>query len=184
MGTTIALIVVAVITLLWFVYTYNRLARLSVRAEESWAVIDTQLKRRWDLIPNLIQTVRGYAAHEQAVFSRVAEARADALESETPGDRAIAEHALKDALFPLFAIAEAYPELRANEGFLRMQETLVDAEDRIQRSRAYYNAVVRQLNMAVLTFPRMLVAAIFRFRPRDFYALPEEDMSTQPKVKL
>lgn len=184
MATLVAVIALAVAIAIWGIYTHNRLARLTVRAEEAWREIDTQLKRRWDLIPNLVEAVRGYASHEESVFTRVTDARTRALDAETPGDRAAAEEGVKDALFSLFAIAEEYPELRANENFLTMQETLVDAEDRIRRARQYYNAVVRELNLAVLTFPRMLIAGMFRFEPRDFYALPDENMAHLPKVQL
>lgn len=184
MATTIALIALAVFIPLWGIYTYNKLVRLSVRAEESWREIDTQLKRRWDLVPHLVATVKGYAAHEKGVFTRVIEARAQALAAELPGDQAVAEVELKDALFSLFAVAEAYPELRAHENFLQMQRTLVEAEDAIQKTRQYYNAVVRELNLAVLTLPRNLIAMLFRFKPRDFYALPGEDMADQPPVRF
>ena len=184
MGTAIALIAVVVIILLWGVFSYNRLVRLRVRAEESWRDIDTQLKRRWDLIPNLVETVKGYAAHEKGVFERVTEARARALDAKGPREQAEAEEGLKNALFSLFAVAENYPQLRANENFLELQHTLEEAEDAIQRSRRYYNAVVRELNTNILTFPRSIIAAIFHFKEREFYILPDEGERQAPQVRF
>jgi LemA protein len=184
MGAVIGLIAVLAIVLLWGVYAYNRLVRLRVRADESWHDIDTQLKRRWDLIPNLVETAKGYASHEKEVFERVTQARARALESAGPREQAAAEQGLKNALFSLFAVAENYPELKANQNFLQLQETLEDAEDRIQRSRRYYNAVVRELNTAILTFPKSVIAGIFRFEPREFYELPDEGQREVPQVRF
>jgi len=184
MGTAIALIAVVVIILLWGVFSYNRFVRLRVRAEESWRDIDTQLKRRWDLIPNLVETVKGYAAHEKGVFERVTEARARALDAKGPREQAEAEEGLKNALFSLFAVAENYPQLRANENFLELQHTLEEAEDAIQRSRRYYNAVVRELNTNILTFPRSIIAAIFHFKEREFYILPDEGERQAPQVRF
>ncbi|MGB2982500.1 MAG: LemA family protein [Candidatus Bipolaricaulia bacterium] len=184
MGAVVVLTITVIVILLWGVFTYNRLVRLRVSAEESWRDIDTQLKRRWDLIPNLVVAVRGYADHEQEVFERVTQARARALDASNPGEQAEAEEGLKNALFSLFAVAEGYPQLKASENFLHMQRTLEQAEDAIQRARKFYNAVVRDLNMAVLTFPRTLIAAMFKFEPRDFYSLPGEDQSQAPRVRL
>ncbi len=183
MGAVIALIVALVIVLLWGVFSYNRLVRLRVRAEESWRDIDTQLKRRWDLIPNLVETVKGYATHEREVFERVTEARARALAAAGPAEQAQAEEGLKNALFSLFAVAENYPQLKANENFLKLQRTLEEAEDAIQRSRRYYNAVVRELNTNILTFPRSIIAAMFKFKEREFYMLPEEERGL-PQVRF
>ena len=184
MRAGIALGALVVIILLWGVFSYNRLVRLRVRAEESWRDIDTQLKRRWDLIPNLVEAVKGYAAHEKGVFERVTEARARALDAKGPREQAEAEEGLKNALFSLFAVAENYPQLRANENFLELQRTLAEAEDAIQRSRRYYNAVVRELNTNILTFPRSIIAAIFHFKEREFYMLPDEEERQAPQVRF
>jgi len=184
MRAGIALGALVVIVLLWGVFSYNRLVRLRVRAKESWRDIDTQLKRRWDLIPNLVETVKGYAAHEKGVFERVTEARARALDAKGPREQAEAEEGLKNALFSLFAVAENYPQLRANENFLELQHTLEEAEDAIQRSRRYYNAVVRELNTNILTFPRSIIAAIFHFKEREFYILPDEGERQAPQVRF
>jgi LemA protein len=168
----------------WGVFSYNRLASYRVKADESWHDIDTQLKRRWDLIPNLVQTVKGYASHESELFDRVTRARARALDAAGPREQANAEDGLKSALFSLFAVAENYPELKANENFLQLQQTLEQAEDAVQRSRRYYNAVVRELNTAIVTFPRNLIAGMFRFELREFYALPSEEQRDVPEVRL
>ncbi len=170
--------------LVWAIFAYNRLVHWRVQAEESWHDIDTQLKRRWDLIPNVVDVVKGYASHERGVFESVTQARAHALEVESPSDQAQAEEVLKDALFSLFIVAESYPQLQANEDFVEMQRTLVEAEDAIQRSRRRYNVVVRELNTAIVTFPRNLIAAMFRFMPRDFYALPDELQRLAPRICL
>lgn len=184
MGAVIALVVIVVAVLLWGVFSYNRLVRLRVRAEESWRDIDTQLKRRWDLIPNLVEAVKGYAGHEKGVFEQVTKARARALDASGPREEAEAEEGLKRALFSLFAVAENYPQLKANENFLELQHTLEEAEDAIQRSRRYYNAVVRDLNTSILTFPRSIIAAMFNFKEREFYMLPDEEERQVPQVRF
>jgi len=184
MQILIVLAIIAVAILLWGIFSYNRLVRLRVRAEESWHDIDTQLKRRWDLIPNLVETAKGYAAHEKRVFEQVTKARARALDAKGPREQAEAEEGLKNALFSLFAVAENYPELKANENFLELQKTLEEAEDAIQRSRRYYNAVVRDLNTNILTFPRSIIAAMFHFKEREFYMLPDEEEREAPRVRF
>ena len=170
--------------LLWGVSSYNRLVRLRVRAEESWRDIDTQLKRRWDLIPNLVETVKGYASHEREVFERVTAARAQAIDASGPQEQARAEEGLRGALKSLFAVVEAYPELKANENFLQMQGTLEQVEDAIQKSRRYYNAVVRDLNTAIQVFPQSVIANLFRFEPREFYELENEAERQAPQVRF
>ncbi|MFC2077369.1 LemA family protein [Candidatus Bipolaricaulota bacterium] len=184
MGAAILLGIVAVVIVVWSLFTYNRLVRLRVRAEESWHDIDTQLKRRWDLIPNLVEAVRGYASHEKNVFERVTAARTRSVDASNPPERAEAEETLKDALFSLFAVAESYPQLTASENFLEMQRSLEQAEDTIQRSRRFYNAVVRELNMAIMTFPKSLIAGAFGFRPRQYYALPGDEEREAPRVRI
>jgi len=175
-------VIIGGIILLWGGLTYNRLVRLRVRSEEAWRDIDTQLKRRWDLIPNLVETVKGYASHESEVFEQVTLARSRAIDASTPQEQAQAEEGLKGALKSLFAVIEAYPELKANQNFLELQQTLEQIEDAIQRSRRYYNAVVRDLNTMIQVFPRNIIASLFAFREREFYALPGEEQRGAPRV--
>jgi LemA protein len=184
MDPILIIAVVAGAILLWGVSSYNRLVRLRVRAEESWRDIDTQLKRRWDLIPNLVETVKGYASHESEVFERVTAARAAAIDASGPQEQARAEEGLRGALKSLFAVVEAYPELKANENFLQMQGTLEQVEDAIQKSRRYYNAVVRDLNTAIQVFPQSVIANLFRFESREFYELENEAERQAPQVRF
>jgi LemA protein len=172
------------IVLGWGVFTYNRLIRLKIRAEESWRDIDTQLKRRYDLIPNLVETVKGYASHEKEVFEQVTLARAKAIDASSPGAQAVAEEGLKGALKSLFAVVENYPELKANENFMQLQQTLADVEDAVQRARVYYNAVVRDLNTSIQVFPRRIIANLFGFKEREFYMLPGREQHIVPHVRL
>lgn len=160
--------------LVWAIFAYNRLVHWRIRAEDSWHDIDTQLKRRWDLIPRMVSLVKGYAPLEGAVLESVTQARAFALGAQFPSDKAQAEEVLKNALFSLFVAAESYPQLQADESFLEMQRTLAEAQDAIQRSRNFYNAVVRELNTAMATFPKNLIASLFKIAPRDFFSLPAE----------
>ncbi|MEW5826702.1 MAG: LemA family protein [Candidatus Bipolaricaulota bacterium] len=175
---------VAAVVLLWGIAAYNRFVRLRVRSEESWRDIDTQLKRRWDLIPNLVETVKGYATHEREVFERVTQARARAQAAATPKDQEAAEAQLRGAMMNLFAVAEAYPQLKADQNFLQLQSSLSEVEDALQKSRRYYNAVVRDFNTALQVFPGSLIAGLFGFKPREFYALEDEAQREAPKVKF
>jgi LemA protein len=179
----IVLAVLAVV-LLWAVAVYNRFIRLRVRAEESWRDIDTQLKRRWDLIPNIVEAVKGYATHEREVFERVTQARAHAQAATTPKEQEAAEAQLRSAMVNLFAVAEAYPQLKANENFLQLQTSLGELEDAIQKSRRYYNAIVRDFNTALQVFPGSIVAGLFGFKPREFFALEDEAQREAPKVSF
>ena len=178
----IGILAAAVLVVVWAIGVYNRLVRLRVQGEESWRDIDTQLKRRWDLIPNLVETVKGYATHEREVFQRVTEARAHAQAATGPKETAAAEAQLRNAMVNLFAVAEAYPQLKANENFLQLQGSLEQVEDAIQKSRRYYNAVVRDYNTALQIFPSSLVASLFGFKPREFYMLEDEQQREAPKV--
>ncbi len=180
----IAILAVVGILFFWAVGAYNRLIRLRVKGEEAWRDIDTQLKRRWDLIPNLVETVKGYASHEREVFTRVTEARARALSAATPKEQAASEAELKNALVNLFAVAENYPDLKANQNFLQLQSSLEQVEDTIQRSRRYYNAVVREYNTTIHVFPGSIIASLFSFSPREFYMLEEEAQREAPKVQF
>lgn len=162
--------IAVLIVVLLVAFNYNALVRVRQHVRESWSDIDTELKRRYDLVPNLVETVKGYAAHERELFARVTEARARALGSTgSPGHQAADEKPLVDGMRRLFAVAEAYPELKASETFLALQTELATTEDRIQRARRYYNANVRELNTRVEVFPSNIVARIFGFGPAEFF---------------
>jgi LemA protein len=150
---------------------YNGLVQLKVRADGAWADIDVQLKRRHDLIPNLVETVKGYASHEKGTLEAVVNARSRAMSAQGTAERAEAENMLTGALKSLFALSEAYPQLRASENFSQLQATLGQIEDAIQNARRYYNAVVRDLNTRVLQFPSNLIARTFGFREREFFEI-------------
>ena len=154
---------------------YNRLVQLRVRCDSSWSDIDVQLKRRHDLIPNLVETVKGYAAHEKGTFENIAKFRSMAMQATTPADKAVAENQLTGALKSLFAVAEAYPDLKANQQFLQLQGSLSQLEDSIQNARRYYNAVVRDLNTKIQSFPTNILAGMFGFQARQFFEVAEAD---------
>ncbi len=175
---------IAAIVFFWLIATYNRLIRLSVRADEAWRNIDTLLHQRADLIPNLVETVKGYASHEREIFERVAEARSASLQARSPREQGEADNFLSETLKSLFAVVENYPELKANENFMALQRSLEELEEKIARSRRYYNAVVRDLNTSVRSFPTNVVAGLFRIREREFYELPSEAMREPPKVSF
>lgn len=179
-GTTIAIIIgVAVLLLGGFVVAiYNSLVTLRVRVEEAWSDITVQLKRRADLIPNLIETVKGYATHEREVFERVTEARSAVVNATSQGPEATAkaENMFEGALKSLFAVAEAYPDLKANQNFLQLQQELVDTEDKIQASRRFYNGGVRDLNTKIETFPSNIIAGMFNFVKKEFFEV--DDMAS------
>jgi LemA protein len=164
------LIGVVVLLVALAMYGYNRLVRLRNEVDTGWANIDVQLQRRTDLIPNLVETVRAYAAHERAVFEEVTRARAALQRAGGPGAAAEANEGLTAALGRLFAVAEAYPELKASENFLQLQEDLTDTEDKISAARRYYNATVMRFNTAVQSIPWLLLAKPFRFREREFFS--------------
>ena len=166
------------------VLAYNSLVRLRVRSENAWADIDVQLRRRHDLIPNLVETVRGYAEHEQETFESVVRARNRAVDAEGPAEQARAETGLTKALRQLFALAEDYPELRAVESFTRLQESLNRIESAIQDARRYYNAVVRDYNTRVQQFPTNLVAGAFGFHEREFFEVEDQDVRAVPEVEF
>lgn len=166
------------------IYLYNRLVRLRVQCESAWSDIDVQLKRRHDLIPNLVETVKGYAAHERDTFEEVVEARNRAQEAQGPADQAEAEGFLTAALRQLFALAEDYPELKAATNFRELQNSLAEIESAIQNARRYYNAVVRDFNTMLDQFPANLVADAFGFREREFFVLDEEEERAVPEVEF
>ena len=179
----IAIIVIAVIVLLLIVL-YNGLAGLRVRADSAWSDIDVQLKRRHDLIPNLVETVKGYAAHEKGTFENIARYRSAAMSATTVDEKAQAEGQLTQALRGLLAVAENYPQLRASEQFTSLQNQLAQTEDAIQYSRRYYNAVVRDLNTKIVTFPSNIIAGMFNFTPRQFFQTETAEDRATPVVKF
>lgn len=162
-----ALIVLAVVVL-WLVLVYNGLVRARTRTQEAYSDIDVQLKRRYDLIPNLVESVKGYMTHEAGVFEKVTQARSQAMQATGPA-KAGAENALSGALKSLFAVAENYPQLKANENFLNLQGQLTDTEDKIQAARRFYNGMVRDLNTKIQTFPSNLFAGMFGFKSMEFF---------------
>ena len=166
---TIVLIAVAVLLLLWVVVTYNGLVRLRNRIQNAWAQIDVQLRRRYDLIPNLVETVKGYAAHEKGTFQAVTEARANAINAQGPVEQARAENMISSALKSLFAVSEAYPDLKANQNFLALQEELSGTEGRISYARQYYNDAVLRLNTKIQTFPTTILAGMFGFKEHEYF---------------
>jgi LemA protein len=165
------LVLVVAIT---FAVVYNRLITLRNRVDNSWSQIDVQLRRRYDLIPNLVETVKGYAAHETSVFEKVTQARADAIGAQSVGQQSVAENQLSAALKTLFAVAEAYPDLKANQGFLDLQRELSETEGKIAYARQFYNDSVMNYNTAIQTFPNNAVAGMFSFKERDYFEVETE----------
>lgn len=172
---------VVVIGAIYLIATYNSLVKLNVRVEEAWSDITVQLKRRLDLIPNLVSSVKGYAKHESGVFEKVTEARANALNAQSVAETAQAENMLTQSLKSLFAVAEAYPDLKANENFKHLQEELVDTEDKIQASRRFYNGSARDLNIKIKTFPNNIFAQSLGFKEREFFELEEAEAAEAAK---
>ena len=172
--------IIAVIGIfLWI--TYNGLVTLKIRVDEAWSDITVQLKRRADLIPNLVNTVKGYAAHESGVFEKVTEARSAILGAQSPKEAAKADNMMEDALKSIFAVAEAYPDLKASQNFSELQAELVDTEDKIQASRRFYNGGVRDLNTKIALFPNNLFAGMLGFKEREFYEVDEAERATVEK---
>jgi LemA protein len=172
---TIILIIVGII-IFWFIAAYNRFVALRNRAKEAWSDIDVQLKRRYDLIPNLVETVKGYAGHEKSVLENVTKARTAAMSAEQSGDAnkiGQAENMLSGALKTLFAVSENYPDLKASVNFLELQRELRDTEDKIQAARRFYNANIRDLNIKIESFPDRIVARIFNFKTMEFFEIAE-----------
>ncbi len=173
--------VVVVLLLIWLWATYNGLVKTNIRVEEAWSDITVQLKRRLDLIPNLVNTVKGYAKHEADVLEKVAAERAGAITGGSVKETAQAEDALAGALKSVFAVAESNPDLKANQNFLQLQDELVDTEDKIQASRRFYNGAVRELNIKVTVFPTNIFANSLGFKKRDFFELDEAESATAQK---
>lgn len=160
---------------LWVIFAYNRFVAFVNRAKEAWSDIEVQLKRRYDLIPNLVHTVKGYAAHELSAFENVTKARAAAMGAGNLAEKGQAENMLTGALKSLFAVAEAYPDLKANQNFLELQRELSDTENKIQAARRFYNTNVRDLNTAIDQFPNNLIASFFKFGTMEFFGLDESE---------
>lgn len=160
--------IVIILIVLWLILSFNSLVRVRNRAQEAYSDIDVQLKRRYDLIPNLVESVKGYMKHEASVFENVTEARSHAMQA-TGAAKAGAENQLSGALKSLFAVAENYPQLKANENFLDLQSQLTDTEDKIQAARRFYNGMVRDLNTKIQSFPSNLIAGVFGFKPMEFF---------------
>ena len=180
----IALIIVGII-LLAIVFMYNGLVRAKVRVDEAWSDITVQMKRRFDLIPNLVESVKAYAKHESTVFQKVTEARANSLGAQTVGEVSKAEGDFQKALKSLFAVAEAYPQLRASENFQKLQDEVTDTEDKIQASRRFYNGAARDLNIKVQTFPTNIFAGMMGFKIREFFEVGEsEAAAVEAPVKV
>ncbi len=171
----IAFLIILVVIAVMLVGMYNTLVQMRVRCDSAWSDIDVQLKRRHDLIPNLVETVKGYAAHEQGTFENIAKFRSQAMQATTPEGKAVAENQLTGALKSLFAVAENYPELKASEQFMKLQGSLSQTEDSIQNSRSYYNQVVRDLNTTIQSFPNSILANMFGFQARQFFETTEAD---------
>jgi len=180
----IIIIVLVVLVLLFFVAQYNGLVRLRNRGDNAWSQIDVQLKRRHDLIPNLIETVKGYAAHESGTLEAVVQARNAAMSAQGPQASAQAENALTGALKSIFALAEAYPDLKANQNFLALQEELTSTEDRISYARQFYNDTVLKYDNKIETFPSNTIAGMFNFKPREYFQTDDATDREVPKVQF
>ena len=178
------ILIVIVLIVLWAIVSYNRLITMVNRAKEAWADIDVQLKRRYDLIPNLVSTVKGYATHESTAFEKVTQARAAAMGAGSLADKGQAETTLAGALNSVFAIAEAYPELKANQNFLSLQNDLKDTEDKIQAARRFYNGNVRDLNTTIQIFPGNIIAGVFRFAAMEFFQLDASETAARQPVEV
>lgn len=173
------------IVIIWVVGTYNVLVRLRQHCRESWSSIETELRRRYDLIPNLVQTVKGYAAHERQALEAVIEARSRAIASKgSPEAQARDENALVGSMKQLFAVAEKYPDLKASENFLHLQKELANTEDRIQAARRFYNANVRDINTRVEVFPSNIIAGMFHFAREQFFEIEDAGVRATPQIKL
>lgn len=184
MNITYILLGVLALIVIWVIFSFNRLVSLVNRVEEAWSDIDVQLKRRYDLIPNLVNAVKGYAAHEQGTFDKVTAARTAAMQAGSAAEKGRAENMLSDTLKSLFAVAEAYPDLKANQNFLELQRELSDTENKIQAARRFYNGNVRDLNTSIQSFPGNIIAGIFRFTVREFFQLENEAAREPVAVKF
>jgi len=175
---------VAAVVMLWAIWAYNNFVRLTNRGEEAWSDIDVQLKRRYDLIPNLVEAVKGYMTHEAGTLQKVTDARTKAMGAQSVGEHAAAENMLTGALKTLFAVAENYPNLKANENFVELQRELSDTENKIQAARRFYNSVVIDLQNALEQFPGNVVGGMFGFKTREFFQLDAGEEAAREPVKV
>jgi LemA protein len=180
MSILYVIIAVIVALALYLIVKYNGFISLKNRAQEAWADIDVQLKRRYDLIPNLVNAVKGYAAHESGVFEKVTEARSKAMQAETKAEKGEAENMLSGTLKSLFAISEAYPDLKANTNFIQLQNELSDTENKIMASRRFYNGNVRDFNTGIQMFPGNIIASMFKFTDLEFFELEQDSVEKEP----
>jgi len=178
------ILAILAVVFVWVIFIYNGLVKFKNRAQEAWADIDVQLKRRYNLIPNLVETVKGYAAHEKEIFIKIAEARAKAMGAKDVKERGQAENALSQTLKSLFAVSEDYPDLKASANFLELQRELRDTEDKVQAARRFYNGNVRDLNIKLESFPANLIVDILGFKKMDLFELTEPEEREAPKVKF
>lgn len=176
---TILLVILGVVAV-WFIFAYNRFVSGRNRIAEAWSDIEVQLKRRYDLIPNIVETVKGYAGHERETFESVTKARTQAMGAQTPVERTQAENVLTGTLKTLFAVSENYPELKANANFLDLQRELADTENKIQAARRFYNGNVRDYNISIESFPSNVIAGMFGFAKKDLFDLADNDIAQQP----
>ncbi len=180
MVTLFIILGIIVLVLLIGVGIYNKLVRLRNTVKSSWSDIDVQCKKRYDLVPNLVETVKGYASHEKTVFEKVTQARSLAMQASSPGEMAKAENMLRETLKSLFAVAEAYPELKANANFMQLQSQLQELENNIEYARRYYNAVVRDYNIMIESFPSNLIASQFNFKQEELFQLEAPEVERKP----
>src|SRR3989344_1803116 len=181
MNVSYILLAALVLIGVWVIWAYNRFVALTNRCEEAWSDIDVQLKRRYDLIPNLVETVKGYMTHERGTLESVTAARTKAMGAQSVGEHAQAENMLTGALKTLFAVAESYPDLKAKENFVELQRELSDTENKIQAARRFYNGVVQELQNAIEQFPTNLIGSLFGFKTREFFQLETgEEVARQP----
>lgn len=178
--TLLIILIIAAMLIAAVVTIYNKLVRLRNTVKSSWSDIDVQCKKRFDLVPNLVETVKGYAAHEKTVFEKVTQARTMAMQATTPAEMAKAENMIRDTLKSLFAVAEAYPELKANANFMQLQTQLQELENNIEYARRYYNAVVRDFNILIESFPSNLIASTFNFKQAELFQLETPEMERKP----
>ena len=178
--TLIVILIIIVILVIAAVAIYNKLVRLRNTVKSSWSDIDVQCKKRYDLVPNLVETVKGYASHEKTVFEKVTQARTIGMQANSPAEMAKAENMLRDTLKSLFAVAEAYPELKANANFMQLQSQLQELENNIEYARRYYNAVVRDYNILIESFPSNLIASQFNFKKEELFQLETPEVERKP----
>ena len=184
MTTAYIFLAIAAVLVLWAVFAYNRFVTLVNRVKEAWADIDVQLKRRYDLIPNLVESVKGYASHEAGTLQKVTEARTKAMGASTVAEHAEAENMLTGALKSLFMVAESYPDLKASANFVELQRELSDTENKIQAARRFYNNVVQELSVAIESFPSNLIGKAFGFTARDYFELGADEQAAKNPVKV